>query len=92
MKNGYDVGEAKWCLVIIANAHEGDAPLESVMKALAAGTIVITDPQETLCRQLFMYVSPYVVMLDCKGAVRYRGFGSKLEDAAQAASNLAALP
>lgn len=92
MKSAYDVGKGKWRLVIIAKADKGDARLESLMKDLPPGTVVITDPEETLSRQLHMYVSPYVVMLDSKGAVQYRGSGYKLDDAARAASNLAALP
>ena len=92
MKSAYDVGKGKWLLVIIAKADKGDARLESLMKDLPPGTVVITDPEETLSRQLYMYVSPYVVMLDSKGAVQYRGSGYKLDDAARAASNLAALP
>lgn len=92
MKNAHDVGQGKWRLVIIAKTEKGDARLESLMTDLPPGTAVIADPEETLSRRLYMYASPYVVMVDSSGAVQYRGSGYKLDDAARAASDLAALP
>lgn len=92
MKNAYKTGNGKWRLVVIASTTKDDERLKALIKDLPVGTLVIADADQTLSHKLYMYASPYVAMLDASGRVQYRGSGYKLDDAARAASELAALP
>jgi hypothetical protein len=70
----------EWNVVLIMLAKTVDDRAKALLAGAPKGVIAGLDPDELLSRRLFMFTSPFVVILDPAGKVAYRGSGYKVDD------------